>query len=75
MTVMVAVIVVESYSAEPKSTPLLPLPPFVGPRYTLPCTIVLEAKNWSTGMTCTLGQFYPVTEGQVAEIEAVLRAR
>jgi len=30
---------------------------------------------WSTGMTCTLGQFYPVTEGQVAEIEAVLRGR
>ena len=30
---------------------------------------------WSSGMTCTLGQFYPVTEGQVAEIEAVLRGR
>jgi hypothetical protein len=29
--------------------------------------------TWSTGMTCTLGQFYPVTEGQVEEIEAVLR--
>jgi hypothetical protein len=28
---------------------------------------------WSTGMTCTLGQFYPVTEGQVEEIEAVIR--
>ena len=28
---------------------------------------------WSTGMTCTLGKFYPVTEGQVAEIEALLR--
>jgi len=28
---------------------------------------------WSTGMTCTLGKFYPVTEGQVEEIEAVLR--
>ena len=31
--------------------------------------------TWSTGMTCTLGQFYPVTEGQVDEIEAVLRNR
>ena len=30
---------------------------------------------WSTGMTCTMGRFYPVTEGQVAEIEAVLRNR
>jgi hypothetical protein len=30
---------------------------------------------WSSGMTCTLGQFYPVTESQVAEIEAVLRSR
>jgi hypothetical protein len=29
---------------------------------------------WSTGMTCTFGQFYPVTEGQVAEIEALLRS-
>jgi hypothetical protein len=28
---------------------------------------------WSTGMTCTLGQFYPVSEGQVEEIEAVIR--
>lgn len=30
---------------------------------------------WSTGMTCTLGDFYPVTEGQVEEIEAVIRRR
>ena len=29
--------------------------------------------TWSTGMTCTFGKFYPVTEGQVEEIEAVLR--
>lgn len=29
---------------------------------------------WSTGMTCTLGQFYPVTDGQLAEIEALLRS-
>ena len=28
---------------------------------------------WSTGMTCTLGQFYPVTEAQLAEILAVIR--
>ena len=26
-----------------------------------------------TGMSCTLGQFYPVTEAQVEEIEAVIR--
>jgi hypothetical protein len=30
---------------------------------------------WSTGMTCTLGPFYPVTDAQVAEIEAVIRGR
>ena len=29
--------------------------------------------TWSSGMTCTLGKFYPVTEGQVEEIEAVIR--
>ena len=29
--------------------------------------------DWSAGMTCTLGKFYPVTEGQVEEIEAVIR--
>ncbi|HSM30181.1 MAG TPA: DUF6491 family protein [Woeseiaceae bacterium] len=29
--------------------------------------------TWSTGMTCTLGKFYPVTDGQVGEIEAVIR--
>ena len=28
---------------------------------------------WHTGMTCTLGEFQPVTEAQVAEIRAVLR--
>ena len=28
---------------------------------------------WSTGLTCTLGSFYPVTEAQVAEILAVIR--
>ncbi len=28
---------------------------------------------WSTGITCTLGSFYPVTQGQVEEIEAVIR--
>ena len=31
--------------------------------------------SWGTGMTCTLGQFQPVTEDQVAEIEAVLKRR
>jgi len=29
--------------------------------------------TWSTGMSCTLGKFYPVTQGQVEEIEAVIR--
>ena len=28
---------------------------------------------WSTGMTCTLGSFYPVTEAQLEEILAVIR--
>ena len=28
---------------------------------------------WSSGMRCTLGMFYPVTEGQVEEIEALIR--
>ena len=28
---------------------------------------------WSTGMTCTLGEFYQVTEAQLAEILAVIR--
>ncbi len=31
--------------------------------------------DWGMGMHCTLGQFQPVTEGQVAEIEAVLRSK
>jgi len=29
--------------------------------------------DWSAGMTCTLGKFYPVTEARLAEIEAVIR--
>lgn len=28
--------------------------------------------QWSTGMTCTLGEFLPVTEGQVEAIERLL---
>jgi len=31
--------------------------------------------NWGMGMQCTLGKFQPVTAGQVAEIEAVLKSR
>ncbi len=31
--------------------------------------------GWGTGMTCVLGKFQPVTEAQVAEIEAILKAR
>lgn len=31
--------------------------------------------RWATGMTCTLGKFQPVTEAQVSEIEAILKAR
>lgn len=31
--------------------------------------------SWGTGMQCTLGKFQPVTEDQVAEIEAVLKSR
>lgn len=30
---------------------------------------------WGTGAFCSLGKFYPVTEGQVTEIEAVLKRR
>jgi hypothetical protein len=30
---------------------------------------------WGIGMHCTLGKFQPVTESQVAEIEAVLKSR
>jgi len=30
--------------------------------------------NWGTGVPCSLGKFQPVTEAQVAEIEAVLRS-
>lgn len=29
--------------------------------------------SWGTGFYCSLGSFYPVTEGQVAEIEAIIR--
>ncbi|MDJ0700921.1 MAG: DUF6491 family protein [Woeseiaceae bacterium] len=29
--------------------------------------------GWGTGIYCSLGKFYPVTEGQVAEIEALLK--
>lgn len=32
-------------------------------------------RGWGTAMSCTLGDFRPVSEEQVAEIEAVLRAR
>jgi len=31
--------------------------------------------GWGTGMRCTLGKFQPVTQGQVDEIEAVIRSR
>ncbi len=31
--------------------------------------------SWETSVPCTLGKFQPVTEAQVAEIEAVLRRR
>lgn len=31
--------------------------------------------SWGTGMSCSLGKFQPVTEDQVRDIEAVLRAR
>ena len=31
--------------------------------------------DWGTGIYCALGEFYPVTEGQVAEIESVLEGR
>jgi hypothetical protein len=31
--------------------------------------------NWGMGMQCMLGKFQPVTAGQVAEIEAVLKSR
>ena len=31
--------------------------------------------TWNTGMTCTLGEFQPVTEEQVAEIRAVMKRR
>jgi len=30
--------------------------------------------NWGTGGSCLLGKFHPVTEAQVAEIEAVLES-
>ena len=32
-------------------------------------------RTWGTGMVCSLGKFQPVTEVQVAEIEAVLERR
>ena len=31
--------------------------------------------RWGTGISCSLGKFQPVTEAQVNEIEAILRAR
>ncbi len=31
--------------------------------------------GWSSGVACTLGKFQPVTEAQVAEIEALLKSR
>ncbi len=31
--------------------------------------------DWGTGVYCALGTFYPVTDGQLAEIEAVLERR
>jgi hypothetical protein len=31
--------------------------------------------DWGAGVYCSLGKFYPVTAGQVAEIEAVLERR
>jgi hypothetical protein len=31
--------------------------------------------SWAAGATCALGKFQPVTEAQVAEIEAVLKSR
>jgi len=33
------------------------------------------SRNWGVGMRCTLGKFQPVTQGQVDEIEAVIRSR
>ncbi|MGI9223899.1 MAG: DUF6491 family protein [Woeseiaceae bacterium] len=32
------------------------------------------SSNWGTGGSCLLGDFHPVTEAQVAEIEAVLES-
>lgn len=31
--------------------------------------------DWGMGVHCTLGKFHPVTEAQVAEVEALLRRR
>ena len=31
--------------------------------------------DWGTGIPCSLGKFQPVTESQVAEIEALLKSR
>ena len=31
--------------------------------------------DWGMGMRCTLGEFQPVTQSQVDEIEAVIRSR
>ena len=32
-------------------------------------------RDWGTGASCSLGKFQPVTAGQVAEIEAILKSR
>lgn len=31
--------------------------------------------QWATGAECSLGKFQPVTKGQVAEIEAIIKSR
>lgn len=33
------------------------------------------SSGWGTGIACSLGQFQPVTEAQVMEIEALLKSR
>ena len=33
-----------------------------------------QPSDWGTGATCVLGEFHPVTEAQVAEIESVLES-
>jgi len=37
-------------------------------------TALRRPTDWGTGASCLLGEFHPVTEAQVAEIEAVLES-